>query len=387
MKLDRSQIDHNWAARHRPWLDTNVGGSFVTLGDPCVICRCRGKVVPDNTCWSAPIAWIDCPHCNGEGRINLRDVPSDVKARLTKEQWKSLDKACKKGFEYKSPLTQLLRGYCEFILETPVALNTTKMPERGDGMGVPDVLEHKVLIDQGKDAPDKGVTLGDFSYQVRGLPLPFTHCDFNMNGKSIAFQDWIAAEAAARRVGETVDRTVIGITDDKVRTQGHGYSQDTQVYGLLNHPHATKLPAWPKDIADIRCDDWDEVVRKAPVIVLGGIMQLQQNRCYGPYLLLTHRDDDRWLDCDWPHPNGAPLTFTVRGYLEQTEGVVRVTDGGDSWPKDTAAMVQVTPDVVRIVVGLEPVVLQWDDGFKFVTITVPQVRTDFHGNAGIVVWR
>ena len=48
-------------------------------------------------------------------------------------------------------------------------------------------------------------------------------------------------------------------------------------------------------------------------------------------------------------------------------------------------VVQVTPDVVQMVVGLEPVAIQWEDGFKFMTIMVPQIRADQNGNCGVTV--
>jgi hypothetical protein len=63
---------------------------------------------------------------------------------------------------------------------------------------------------------------------------------------------------------------------------------------------------------------------------------------------------------------------------------------------DEMLLVQMTPDVCRIVVGLEPRVVPWHDAhdssqlqeyFLCVTILVPQVRGDLHGITGIALWR
>ena len=63
--------------------------------------------------------------------------------------------------------------------------------------------------------------------------------------------------------------------------------------------------------------------------------------------------------------------------------LLRLTD-------DNVIMVQMTSDVVRLVVGLSITTVEWDsDGgltknFKVMAIMVPQIRNDQDGNSGVV---
>ncbi len=55
-----------------------------------------------------------------------------------------------------------------------------------------------------------------------------------------------------------------------------------------------------------------------------------------------------------------------------------------------AILVQLTPDVIREVVGMDVTTLQWElhggmeIRFKVMAIMVPQIRSDINGNTGIV---
>jgi hypothetical protein len=56
----------------------------------------------------------------------------------------------------------------------------------------------------------------------------------------------------------------------------------------------------------------------------------------------------------------------------------------------TMLLVQFTPDVVRVVIGLDITTMQWEThggmqmNFKVMCIMVPQLRADMNGNTGVV---
>lgn len=44
-----------------------------------------------------------------------------------------------------------------------------------------------------------------------------------------------------------------------------------------------------------------------------------------------------------------------------------------------------TPDAVRMIIGLRPLVVQWSDHYKALCIMMPNVRRDLYGNCGVVI--
>jgi hypothetical protein len=115
----------------------------------------------------------------------------------------------------------------------------------------------------------------------------------------------------------------------------------------------------------------------------------------------VHPNDIEYGDClldnDFVEKGKKP-TMTIRQeMLANIEGIKDIvrndTQHASVNPlkdKGDLLMVQLTPDVIRVVVSLWPTVVQWGNGsdtkaeFKVVCSITPQVRGDYAGNFGIV---
>jgi hypothetical protein len=103
------------------------------------------------------------------------------------------------------------------------------------------------------------------------------------------------------------------------------------------------------------------------------------------------------LDADYN--SLASNTTTIRQRLLQIEGLQAIRtadlmpagDGASPSLGNKVAIVQMTSDVIDIVVGQPPTVIPWTslDGFMIhnliMAIMIPRVRSDYDGNSGIVI--
>ena len=80
---------------------------------------------------------------------------------------------------------------------------------------------------------------------------------------------------------------------------------------------------------------------------------------------------------------------TLRDRIGAIEGIDRPATL-DFLPTNTLLLVQKTSDVARMVVGMDVTTVQWETkggmelNFKVMAIMVPQLRSDFNSNTGIV---
>lgn len=127
------------------------------------------------------------------------------------------------------------------------------------------------------------------------------------------------------------------------------------------------------------------------------IKKLQDNKKFGPYGLYVGTQIGNALDSDYNSLSASPTT--IRQRLLQIEGLqrIRVADlmpnGNGATPSigNKVALVQLTSDVIDIVMGQPPTVIPWTslDGFMIynlvMAIMIPRVRMDADGNSGICV--
>jgi hypothetical protein len=265
------------------------------------------------------------------------------------------------------------------------------------------VLEHETMSDPGEAFVNfDGMVEGRADapvFQLEGLPLPITHVDFFFSSRRLAISrklgtpiDTSMGEAAARRVAEKVEQTTIGTivgpTLDPINRNRLG--REPKVYGYTNFPdRLTK-----DDMTNPTDAGWD------PATLLGEILDcleaLYVNKFYGPFMVYHSTDWTPYLDADYYRleSSGAVApSKTLRQRIKELDGVtdVRRLDflGGDDNPF-TLLFVQMTPDVARAVNGLGMTTVQWETmggmriNFKVMCIHVPQLRSDFYGNCGIL---
>lgn len=268
-----------------------------------------------------------------------------------------------------------------------------------NGMGKM-VLEHETMSDPGEAVVDMdGLTTGrgdSPKYQLEGLPLPITHSDFHFSERRLAVSrntrtpiDVSMGEAAGRRVAEMIEKTLIGVETGLAYGASTDYGRTSQVYGYTNYPdRITKT-----DLTAPTDSGWTPKTLVDEVLAMRDLAYAKY--FYGPFMLYHSSDWDRYLDNDYwmgDETGTANMTpsRTLRGRLKETEGIEDVRRLDFFADTFSLVMVQMTGDVARAVNGMDLTTIQWPSiggllvNFKVMAIHVPQLRSDYNGNCGIV---
>jgi hypothetical protein len=252
----------------------------------------------------------------------------------------------------------------------------------GNGMGKT-VLSTETLSDiNDADISMDGLTQtqGDRPVSEIGhLPLPIISKDFSYSAREIAVSqsggtplDTTTAEMAGRKVAEQVEKLALGVASSY--TYGGG-----TVYGATNYTNAlTKTMTAPT------ASGWAATTTVEEVLAMRG--QSQAAYYYGPWMLYTSPSWDAYLDNDYSAAKGDN---TLRQRLAAIEGIegVRTLDYLTGYKM---LLIQMTSEVIRMVVGMEIMTIQWETvgglrrHFKVMCILVPQFRADQNGNTGLV---
>lgn len=254
------------------------------------------------------------------------------------------------------------------------------------------VLEHETMSDPGEAVVDMdGLTEGrgdSPKYQLEGLPLPITHSDFFFSSRRLAVSrntgtplDSTMAEAAARRVAEAIEKVTIGVQTGITNGDASQYGRAPTVYGYTNFPNRitkTDMTAPTGSNGEAVVDSW---------IALRELLIL--NKFYGPFMVYTSTDWDRYLDGDYKVTGGNNPNTTLRARLKQIPDIVDIRRLDFLTNTFTVLFVQMTPDVARAVSGMDITTIQWESkggmqlNFKVMCINVPQLRADYYGKCGI----
>lgn len=267
-----------------------------------------------------------------------------------------------------------------------------------NGMGTM-VLEQEAMSDPGEAFTDfDGLAQGRADapvFQLEGLPLPITHCDFFFSSRRLAISrrmgtpiDSAMAEAAARRVAERVERTTIGsLPGVALDTNSGDYGRPPRIYGYTNFPERiTKT-----DVTAPTASGWDPSTLIDDV--LDCLEALYDANHYGPFMVYHSTDWTKYLDNDYyrMETSGAVApTKTLRNRIREIDGITDVKRLDFLRNTFTLLFVQMTPEVARAVNGLAITPVQWETmggmrlNFKVMCIHVPQLRADFYGNTGIL---
>jgi hypothetical protein len=301
---------------------------------------------------------------------------------LRKDEWLAFDQAV-----VKQPRARL-QAFADLA-----AANSFTM----DGMSS-SLLEWETANDPGEAVMDMdGLTTGrdeDSLYQLEAVPLPITHSDFSVSERRLMQSrksgspiDTTRAETSSRKVSELIEKHTIG----QVAAYGPFgdttlYDTSPQVYGYTTEPSiitGTALTIPTSTNPDVALAD-----------ILAMRDQLYNNNYYGPFMLYHTRNWDQFLDNDYITGTAAsglaaPNT-TLRQRITAIEGITAVRRL-DLWQTTTETtefelmLVQMTPDVARAIIGMQPKVVQWDTvgglrkNFKVMAIMVPNIRHDFRG--------
>ena len=216
-------------------------------------------------------------------------------------------------------------------------------------------------------------------FDTKWLPLPIFHKDFHINSRHLQESrtfgrglDLRMAAASARKVAEAVEALLV--TGTGALSYGGG-----QIYGYTTHPNRSTVTL---------ATHWDDAGATGSTVVDDVLAMKQASidaKHYGPWALYVPTCYETVLDDD----HKAESDRTIRERVLAIEGIqsVRIAD---MLPAHNVILVELQEETVRMVSGLEPTTVQWEQEggmlllFKVMTIMVPQIRADQSGNSGLV---
>lgn len=221
------------------------------------------------------------------------------------------------------------------------------------------------------------------------LPIYLTTDTFELDIRTLKVSqrigmplDTTLAEQCVRAVNEAIeDATINGPTTlDGQPLVDAGYS----AYGLLTAPNA--------NTQSLTAAAWNGTTPNGATVFSeteAMIAKLQADLKFGPYRMYLPTAVGNVLDGDYNATNNAQ-GLTIRERLLKIPTLQDVVTA-DMMPATKVVLVQMTSDVVDMVVGQPPTVIPWTslNGFQIynliMAIMIPRVRSDYNGNSGICI--
>lgn len=314
------------------------------------------------------------PYVENDGRTYVtvngqRRLVTNAPATLRKDQWLEMDnRIIEVARDRLNFVSDLRSSNLEYVIPNGMGKTILEFEKSGD------ITDADISMDgireAQRDRPE---------YKRVSLPLPIIHKDFSFTAREIQVSrsgpnaaplDLFNAEAAARKVAEEAEKLALGTS-----TQFSSYG-GASVYGLTDFPDRnTKTITTPTGANNATIVQEFIQMREA----------LYADHYYGPFMIYVAPSWDEFLDLDYSSTKGDN---TLRDRIKAIRGINDVKTL-DYLPTKTAVMVQMTSDVVREVVGMDIVTLQWEShggmmlNFKVMAIMVPQLRSDYDGRCGI----
>jgi hypothetical protein len=306
----------------------------------------------------------------------MRD-PININATLRRDEWKQLDEALLVPGRYRlGGIEDLISNGLTYQLGNAMGTTVLEWHDISDGMKA--IVSMDGLTRGPNDRPE---------YQYNYLPIPIVHADYEINARELAASrnlgnplDTTMAEQCARRVQEEVENMLFTVPTTVFNFGEKDSRNRNSIYGYLNHPdrNAVNLSI-----------PWDHSASTGQTI-LQDIQDckaaLSAKYFRGPYMVYIPLAYERRMDDDYDVAGASLLTIRERIMkLGNIKGVKTI----DTLPTDNVLMVQMTPDVVRLVQGMGVQNVEWavEGGmitkFKVMTIQVPQIRSDQNGNCGV----
>lgn len=296
-------------------------------------------------------------------------IQANAGATLRRDEWNMLDTALLDVSRYRL-------GGVQDLISNGLTYNL------GNAMGTTVLEYHDVSDAMEADLTMDGVTRSKGDRPVFGthyLPIPIIHVDYEINARVLAASrnlgnplDTTSVERAARKVLEKLENMLFtSIT--------YSFGGGT-IYGYVNHPD--------RNLVTLDAN-WD-ASGKTGAQIIADVLEMKQASIndyhYGPWMLYIPTAYETALDEDYD--STTPGT-TIRERILKIAGIkgIKVVD---TLTANNLLLVQMTPDVVRLVNGMGMTNVQWgtEGGFinkyKVLTIQVPQVRSDYNGRSGIV---
>jgi len=296
-------------------------------------------------------------------------IRTNTHATLRKEDWIILDDAIVKAAKERLRLVADLQG-AGLTFTIPQGMGKTVLQTET----MSDVNDAVISMDGLRESPDDRP-----EFELTNIPLPITHKDFMFSARQILVSrnggsplDTTTAELCGRKVAESIEQLTLG------RISRYTFGGGT-VSGLTNftprlsytlsNPTTGGTAMGQNLLTDVIA------MRTASVAAFH----------YGPWMMYVAPNWDAYLDEDFK----ANSDKTVRERINAINGIadIRTLDFMQNYD---IILVQMTSDIIRMIIGMDITTLQWDTkggmqkNFKVMAIMVPQLRADINSNTGIV---
>ncbi len=306
---------------------------------------------------------------------NWATIQTNTTATLRRDEWKQLDQALLDVSRYRL-------GGVQDLIDNGLVYNL------GNAMGTTVLEWHDVSDAMEASLTMDGVTRSNGDrvvFQHNYLPIPIIHVDYEINARVLAASrslgnplDTTSAERAARKVNEKLENMLF--TDTTYSFGEKDARTNNTIYSYVNHPDRNTVNL---------SINWNGSAMTAAGI-LQDVLEMKQASInsyhYGPWMLYIPTAYETVLDDDYD--TQTPGT-TIRERILKIAGIrgIKVID---SLASNNVLLVQMTPDVVRLVQGLPLQNVEWNtEGgmvtkFKVMSIAVPQIRSDQNNKSGVV---
>lgn len=212
-------------------------------------------------------------------------------------------------------------------------------------------------------------------FELLSMPIPIFHKEFYYNLRHLAAArrhgrnpDVSHAEVATRKLSEKIEYTLFnGLT-----------IAGQTIYGLATHPDRTTgsvTASWATATGEQIVGDVIAMTTDAAVT----------NNMEGPYVLYVSRTVAMRLAEDYK----ANSDLTIRQRIMEIPGILAILPTG-RLTGTNVILAQMTSDVVQMVNGIQPTMVEWDShagfqqNFKIFAIMLPRIRSDGFQQSGIV---
>jgi len=302
-----------------------------------------------------------------DGKPLFNTLVTNAPASLRKNDWIQLDTAIIKAAQPRLRVVADLRAAG---LQYMIPNGMGKMSLEHESTS--DISDASISMD--------GIRQADADrpqFDLTSLPLPIIHKDFQFSARQIMASrnggsplDTTMGELAGRKVAEQIEKLALGEVNSY--KYGGGF-----VYGMKTFPDTLT-----KSLTAPSTSNQKTTVNE----VLGMIKQSQDANYFGDFMLYYSPEWSIHMGGDYSDNKG---THTLKSRLAAIDGIQDVRQA-DYLTGTTLMLVQMTSDVARMVIGMDITTVQWPSmggmqlNFKVMAIMVPQLRSDYNNNTGIV---
>ena len=303
---------------------------------------------------------------------------------LRKEQWIQLDNTIQKSYR------QRLKAWADLLAASPLGgFNAmAKMTYEYQVMSDP----HEALVDMDALSDGRGDTP---LFLLRSVPLAITHSDFHYsqrmldvsggNGQPLSMD---SGEAAARRIGELVEKTLIGVeTGVTYGTQSTGitaHNLTSTVFGYTNYTNRNTKTNFTAPTAG----GWTPETTYNEILT--ALSTLMDDYVYGPFMLYYSTDWHQYMHRMFSVSGGNTPGENLRDRILKIEDIADVRRLDFLTSTFTLILVSMTSDVAQAINGMDVTTVQWptvgglQQNYKVMVIQVPLLKSDYSGKCGIL---